>query len=266
MCSVAQLRDGGRHVVATPQSTGGIKRPYPLRPDSISLVTYGKGWVLSVPSQLVQQAKELSLGKSFSDIAEEGDRLLAEWFANLGKPPETVRPDEEGSTQRLRVYTPLARLAKPLRIRGWSHYFHWYCDPSSWNEKPLDKHVHPIREDDPQLWEQWLTWHGPFCEQSFSGDWEVSDAFGYVLDGKLVSVAQLQTSSKEFAWEFGVDTLPEFRCRGFATEVSRAATAFVLKRDQIPWYYYDHYNRASSRIPQKLGYFLYMEGLFSHHG
>lgn len=249
-CSVAQLRDGGRHVVATPQTTGGIKRPYPLRPDSISLVTYGKGWVLSVPSELTGKAEELCSGLSFSDMVREGDYVSEEWFKRLATDEEIERPDAQ-------IYDPLAQVTESLPVRGWSHYFHWYCHPSSWSDKPIDRNVHPIREDDPEIWEQWLEWPGP-------KHFEFS-AFGYVLDGQLVSAAQLFANPEDFAWEFGPSTLPEFRCRGFATQVCRAATAFILKHGRIPWYYYDHYNLPSSRIPQKLGYFLYAEGLFSHN-
>jgi len=187
----------------------------------------------------------------------EGDCSSEEWFASLGAARETERLGRQ-------VYRTLNLVADSLPVRGWSHYFHWYCDASSWNEKPVDKNVHPISENDPNVWAQWLSWPGPCCQQRFESELEVSDAFGYLLEGRLVSVAQLQTSQEEFAWEFGVDTLREFRNRGFATEVSRAATSLILERERIPWYYYDHYNHASARIPQKLGFFLHLEGVFSH--
>ncbi|MBC8472876.1 MAG: GNAT family N-acetyltransferase [Planctomycetes bacterium] len=83
--------------------------------------------------------------------------------------------------------------------------------------------------------------------------------------GIAVSAAQIFTNKEEFAWEFGPSTLPEFRRRGFATEACRAATGLILELGRIPWYYYDHYNAASARIPEKLGYSLYSEGLFSHN-
>lgn len=257
-CSVAQLRDGDRHVVATPRRTGNVRRPYPLRPDAISLLTCGNGWVLSVPSQLTEKAQALCLGLSFSDVVQESDPALEAWFARL----ET---DEEAERPHAQVYAPLTRLAESLRVRGWSHYVHWYCDAPSWSDDPIDSHVRPISREDQKVWKQWLKWPGPFCHPRFESRFEISDAFGYILDDRLVSVAHLQTAADEFAWEFGVDTLRGFRSRGFATEVSRAATSSILEQGQIPWYYYDHYNHASSRIPQKLGYFLYAEGVFSHN-
>ena len=52
---------------------------------------------------------------------------------------------------------------------------------------------------------------GPKLRDQF----DITDAFGYVLAGKLVSAAQVEADSKDFAWEYGVDTLPSFRNRGF---------------------------------------------------
>ena len=68
----------------------------------------------------------------------------------------------------------------------------------------------------------------------------------------------------DFAWDYGIDTLPEFCRRGFATEACKAVTASILRHGQVPWYYYNHYNHPSSRLPQKMGYFFYSETLVSH--
>lgn len=244
-------------MVGVPEFTDGITRPYPLRPDSISLVTFGRGWVLSVPSHLITTAEALCRDLSFSDLVRDGDTLLETWFAQLASNKNVERPGAQ-------AYRVLAQLTDPRRVRGWSHYVHWYCSPSSHRDKPVDAHVRAVNERDPKVWIQWLHWPGPFCRASFAEHFDVSNAFGYVLNGTLVSVAQLQTSLQEFAWEFGVDTLAQFRRRGFATQVARAATAFIIKRRRIPWYYYDHYNHASAGVPQKLGYLNCLEGVFSH--
>ncbi len=257
-CSAAQLRDGGRHVVASPQLEAKLKRPYPLSEDAIAFVTYGRGWVLSVPAALIEMAREQCSGLSFREIAHDGDEVLLDWFGRLGTAQEIQRPEET-------AYRPLRLLAEPLKVRGWSHYLHWYCDGSSAARMPMDRHVIAINRDRPEIWEQWLKWPGPVGGPGNHGYFEVSDAFGYILEGQLVSAAQIFTTKDEFAWEFGPSTLPDFRRRGFATEVCRAATQFILEQGQIPWYYYDHYNVPSARIPEKLGYSLYSEGLFSHN-
>ncbi|TES93533.1 MAG: GNAT family N-acetyltransferase [Candidatus Cloacimonadota bacterium] len=256
-CSAIQLKDGDQHVVASPKSTGDINRPYPLKFNSICMITFGTGWVLSVPSNLIETANALCIGLSFSDIAKEGDILLNEWYLKLGTADEIERP-------KAMAYSTLVKLAQSLNIRGWSHYYHWYCDPSNWNSQRLNKCVSVTQENDLRRWEQWLSWPGPFCQAKFDKYFEISDAFGYFLNGQLVSVAQIQANHKDFAWEFGVDTLSKYRGRGYATEVCRGVVKHIIEHNRIPWYYYDHYNHASERIPQKLGFFLYFEGLFSH--
>jgi RimJ/RimL family protein N-acetyltransferase len=158
----------------------------------------------------------------------------------------------------------LARLAESLPVRGWSHYLHWYCDCAKWAGGSPDAHVVHIGQDNPRIWEQWQRWPGTVGGPSHHAHFEVSDAFGYVPDGQLVSAAQLSADAADHAWDFGPSTLPAFRCWGFATEVCRAATTFILGRGRVPWYYCDHHNRASARIPAKLGYTTYAEGLFSH--
>jgi predicted GNAT family acetyltransferase len=94
----------------------------------------------------------------------------------------------------------------------------------------------------------------------------VCDAFGYVLEGKLVSAAQLEAHPDEEAWEAGVDTLLRYRGKGYATQVLKTVTSFIISRGKIPWHYTDHYNRPSMKLPDHLGYFRYAEGLFSHQG
>ncbi|MBC8472878.1 MAG: hypothetical protein H8D56_25735 [Planctomycetes bacterium] len=183
-CSATQLRDGGRHVVASPQSMTGIKRPYPLKEDSIAMVTYGNGWVLSVPPALIERAMALCLSLSFQEIAHESDQVLVAWFGKLGTAQEIRRPGET-------AYQPLSQLAEPLKLRGWSHYLHWYCDDSSKQLRPIDRHVISIGKDNPEIWEQWLRWPGPVGGPGNHQHFEVSDAFGYVLQEQLVSAAAI---------------------------------------------------------------------------
>ncbi len=255
-CSEAQLRDGGRHVVSRPESALEPGSPWPLRRGSICLFTVGCGWLMSVPDAMCDAARSLCLVSSFEALVCEGDRLQQAWFD--GGETNEARSRNRGDEG----YGVMNRLAESLDLRGWSHYIHWYCDASSWRPKP-DAHVHAIAEDRPDLQTQWQDWPGPMVSPTVQGYYEISDAFGYVLDGKLVSAAQLEASATDFAWEFGVDTLPEFRGRGFAPAVLNAVTAFIIERDRIPWYYCDAYNRPSRTLPRKAGYVRYGEGLFS---
>lgn len=254
-CSQRQLRDGGKHVVARPDGASEEASPWPLRRGPICMFPTGKGWVMSVPGHLLDLARSLCVRATFGELVSAGDRLQQAWFDRM---EATGRRSASRGDQG---YETMNRVAESLHLRGWSHYILSYCDPASWAPR-LDRHVRPITEDQHDLWRQWQTWPGPMVGPRIAEQFEIADAFGYVLDGRLVSAAQLEASEKEFAWEYGVDTLPEFRGRGFATAVLNSVAAFIIERGRIPWHYCDHYNRPSRRLPQKLRYFRYGEGLF----
>lgn len=253
-CSADQIRDGRRHIIARPAVASQSDSPWPLRRGPICLFTTGAGWVMSVPAHLLDVAHSLCIGHTFGDLVIEGDRLGQAWF------DRGARKQGPGSNRGDEGYRLMNRLAASYQLRGWSHYIHSYADSASrsWER---DEHVRRITSDQTQLWAQWQKWPGPMVGPDREN--EIADAFGYVLEGKLVSAAQLEASSQDFAWEYGVDTLPEFRGRGLATAVLRTITAFIIEQGRIPWHYCDHYNRPSRRLPEKLGYFCYGEGLFS---
>jgi RimJ/RimL family protein N-acetyltransferase len=254
-CSERQLRDSGRHIVVRPHGASEEGSPWPLRRGPICVFTTGQGWVMSLPGNLREAADALCMGIAFEGLVADGDRLQQDWFDRM------QATGERGASRGDQGYETMNRVAESLHLRGWSHYMLSYCDPASWAPQ-LDKHVRPITEDQPDLWKQWQSWPGPMVGPRIAEQFEIADAFGYVLDGRLVSAAQLEASPREFAWEYGVDTLPEFRGRGFATAVLNSVTAFIIERGRIAWHYCDHYNRPSRRLPEKLRYFRYGEGLF----
>jgi len=210
---------------------------------------------MSVPENLLDLARSLCVRVAFGELVSAGDRLQQAWFDQM---QATGKRSASRGDQGYRI---MNRVAESLQLRGWSHYILSYCDPASWAPQ-LDAHVRPMTEDQPDLWKQWQSWPGPMVGHHRQDEFEIADAYGYVLDGKLVSAAQLEASGKEFAWEYGVDTLPKFRGRGFATAVLNSVTAFIIEQGRIPWHYCDHYNRPSMRLPEKLKYFRYGEGLF----
>ena len=254
-CSQHRLRDGGKHVVVRPERASEEGSPGPLRRGPIGVFTTGRGWVMSLPANLREAADALCMGIGFEGLVADGDRLQQDWFDRM------ERTGKRGSNRGDRGYAVMNHVAESVQVRGWSHYILSYCDPAAWAPQ-LDEHVRPITEDQPDLWKQWQSWPGPMVGPRIAEQFEIADAFGYILDGELVSAAQLEASGKEFAWEYGVDTLPEFRNRGLATAVLNRVTASIIEQGRIPWHYCDHYNRASRRLPDKLGYFRYAEGLF----
>lgn len=253
-CSSSELRDAKKYVVARPASASYKRSPWPLREGPIAVFTLGKGWVMSVPEHLADNARSLCLNKSFEQLLDDGDRLSQEWF-DRGADHDKDRGD--------RGYATMNKLAESARLRGWSHYIIWYCDPGSWAAQP-DEHVIKIAEGHPDIWSQWQRWPGPMVGPGVSKNFEIADAFGYVLNGKLVSAAQVEANQEDFAWEYGVDTLPEYQGKGYATQLLKTVTSFIISKGKIPWHYTDHYNRPSRRLPERLGYFRYAEGLFSH--
>ena len=255
-CQPTQLREGGRHVVPQPEWRSEERLPWPLTRGPVCLFTAGAGWVLSVPDGMMGRARRLCAGTSFQDLTAEGDQVCQDWFDTLGTENERERPGVE-------AYRVMCELVGRASFRGWSHYIFAYADPST-REEGDDNRVAPITEDNRNVWRQWQEWPGPFCAPKFAASFEVADAFGLVLDDRLVSVAQVQAHHAEYAWEFGVDTLPEFRGRGFATVVLKCVTRYIVNRKHVPYHYADAYNRASLRLPHKLGYRPYGEGLVAH--
>jgi RimJ/RimL family protein N-acetyltransferase len=253
-CTAGQLRDGKRHIMSRPRISSEQPSPWPLREGPIAVFTLGKGWVMSVPENLTGFARSLCIERSFDELLEDGDRLSQEWF-DRGADHSQDRGDKG--------YRIMNCLAESFNLRGWSHYLMWYCDPKNPVPK-LDDHVLKITPDLPHVWEQWQRWPGPMVGPVVCKHFPICDAFGYVLSGKLVSAAQLEAHPDEDAWEAGVDTLPRYRGRGFARQVLKTVTSFIISKGSIPWHYTDHYNRPSKRLPERLGYFKYAEGLFSH--
>lgn len=89
--------------------------------------------------------------------------------------------------------------------------------------------------------------------------------FGVIADGKIVSLATVvptpeATSKHGLAWP-GVETLPEYRRRGYAKAVVSGTTETLLSRNIIPVYSCSVTNIASANTARSVGYQLYGERL-----
>ena len=90
-------------------------------------------------------------------------------------------------------------------------------------------------------------------------------AFGVIIDGKIVSRSSTiptPNATKKFGlvW-LGVETLPEYRLRGYAKAVISGATETILSRGQTPVYDHATWNKASENTAKSLGYQFYGESL-----
>ncbi|HGJ66129.1 TPA: GNAT family N-acetyltransferase [bacterium] len=88
-------------------------------------------------------------------------------------------------------------------------------------------------------------------------------AFGVFVDGKIVARSTtihtpIATQKYNLVW-IGVETLPEYRQKGYAKAVVSGTTDALLLRGQTPVYTHAVWNVASGRTAKALGYQLYGE-------
>jgi hypothetical protein len=81
--------------------------------------------------------------------------------------------------------------------------------------------------------------------------------FGVIQDGKIVSTCQSSRENDE-AGEAWVRTLPEYRRRGFARQVTAAWGNDLLAHSKIPFYSYKMENIASQSVAKNLGLIQYI--------
>lgn len=119
-----------------------------------------------------------------------------------------------------------------------------------------------LTEDDRELIQVMAGSNIYFCPEESLQD---GTAFGVIKDGKLVSFASVvptpeATSRYGLSWP-GVETLPEYRRRGYAKAVVSGVTETLLARGIIPAYSCSVTNIASANTAQSVGYQLYGERL-----
>ena len=119
-----------------------------------------------------------------------------------------------------------------------------------------------LSQDDRELIQEMLGSNKYGCPEESLQDGTV---FGVVKDGKLVSLASVvptpaATSRFSLSWP-GVETLPEYRRRGYAKAVVSGVTETLLSRDVTPVYSCSVANIASASTARGLGYRLYGEKL-----
>lgn len=86
-------------------------------------------------------------------------------------------------------------------------------------------------------------------------------AFGVFQEGRLVSVSEAPAigNMQDLIEELGVDTLPEFRRRGYGKAVISLMTKAILDVGRIPIYECSFKNEASIRLAKAVGYEKYAD-------
>jgi RimJ/RimL family protein N-acetyltransferase len=87
---------------------------------------------------------------------------------------------------------------------------------------------------------------------------EVDPCFAVVRDGRAVSICASARTARRAA-EAGVETLPEWRGKGFATTATAAWAREIRRRGLEPLYSTTWDNRASRGVARRLGLVLYAE-------
>lgn len=88
-------------------------------------------------------------------------------------------------------------------------------------------------------------------------------AFGVIINGKIVSrsttiITPSATNKYNLVW-IGVETLPEYRKRGYAKAVVSGTTEILLSKGHVPVYSHADWNIASGNTARSLGYQFYGE-------
>lgn len=95
--------------------------------------------------------------------------------------------------------------------------------------------------------------HRPLIDE-YDAELDPSDSavFAVVMDGKIVSTCQSSRENEEAA-EAWVRTLPEYRRRGLAKQVTAAWATNAREQGKLPFYSYRMENVASRSVARSLG-------------
>jgi len=143
----------------------------------------------------------------------------------------------------------------------WSHSFVYYADFEHFRPFTVPE-CRRLNPDDHDLIEEMNQISEFGCPEESIQD---GTAFGVIIDGKLVACSSTiptpnATGKYGLVW-IGVETLPEYRRRGYAKAVVSGTTDTILSREQTPVYGHATWNKASENTAKALGYQLYGEVL-----
>jgi len=151
---------------------------------------------------------------------------------------------------------------KEIAERLWlSQSFNFYVDKAHFRPSNVPG-SRRVSEDDGDLIREMTGSSKYGCPEESLKDGTV---FGVIADGKLVSLASVvptpdATGKYGLAWP-GVETLPDYRRRGYAKGVVSGVTGTLLSRDIITVYSCSVTNIASANTARSVGYQLYGEKL-----
>jgi GNAT superfamily N-acetyltransferase len=133
----------------------------------------------------------------------------------------------------------LEKAVSPLiKIRLWFKGHRLYCDQRSFIDCSIGE-VRDVTDDDEIAAGIHARWGGR--------------VFGQTVDGKVVSWAGVKPFSG-IAWDLTIQTLPEYRGRGFAKSAVSAAVRYILDNGKVATWGTDRTNTASLRTAHSVGF------------
>ena len=195
-------------------------------------------WILSLAPEIDVEA--------VAPLVQALGRWRPSVAATVGLHPESGH-GQAGALRNLLAAVGLTEVYGPAQVL--------YCEPASF--RPGDEAgVRPLTAEDGPAVARFrmgmgrLAWHLDDPERWIA-------AFGLFNGDELISAAAIQIWG-DCIGEVYVDTLPQYRGRGYATMLTRTATQWLLAETSlIPQYDAELTNPASLRVAQTVGYVPY---------
>lgn len=219
-CTVAQLSDGGNHVVS---------------------------------SALHADAKKCYHKKLFCGFTFYGTGLVA-------SVDETIRPFIEQFTAKHAGYRCIDAPQLMVLNREFEKYDKSVCYLATFYLPDLTQHVEINSDIKIEILEEHEIpkmfandrFHNAFGYDNTREKKDVLAVIGY-LNGEIVGAAGASNDA-EMMWQIGIDVLPNYRRQGVAVTLTKILTDEVLKRGKVPYYCTAWSNIASQRNAIKCGY------------
>ena len=226
-CSPANLRTEGVHLseLSPDRAANPLRRRYPLREESLQLVTMGTRVVVSATPRWIPWVTEI-----FRDV----------------EPDEAFSPRVLGEVSR-RVSRQAFRLHGPYPYNVTSNQDWRHLETPS--EYAIDLGGAELSEQlNPAFWPNVISPRAPA-----QGRPNVVTAVA--IRGEEVVGAAAASTDSDALWQIGVDVQPEHRGRGLGAVLTSRVAGAVLARGKVPFYGSRVDNIASRRTAQSAGFY-----------
>lgn len=185
-------------------------------------IRFARGWPLAVYALIKTDCAVVSVRPDLVQVVEEA----------FG---EAKSLDDAACEAIITAISPLVNLK--LSFSGQR----LYCDWISFRDRSFGDVKITTFEDE----------HSRFLHEKWGGE-----VFGQVVDGGVVSWAAVKPLAGT-AWDLSIETLSDYRGRGYARSVSSAAVKYILDNGRIAAWGTDRTNTASLKTAYSVGFLNY---------